>query len=760
MPPCVALGSFFSNFILSNNKTKPCMKRALIFLSIILFHVSFSAAQTVLADFEDQTAGQLKINKDYTGTLFSVKPRIMENPSKSGLNTSNYCVGATNKADADWYKNFLILDLLTPVTITDQNRVLTLLAYRSIQPKEMRIGFNTHEESGQLYQGTLSNDATWERISVDLGERFYGQTLRSIYIILSCNWSDPRSGWGEATYCFDNITLGAGEALPNAQVSVNPAVQYQTISDFGASDCWTADFVGRYFSDTQKKNAAQWLFSQETDTDGNPLGIGLSCWRVNIGAGSSTQGAASNIDDETRRADCFINADGTYDWSRQQGQQWFMQQAKHYGVDHFLLFSNSAPIYYTKNGKANAGGQNISCNLKDDCYDDFAEFLATTTEHFAGEGYNITYVDPVNEPRFDWKDGQEGSPWENTNIARLARELDKSIAKRHLTTKILIPEASSWDLLYSGSGRASKQIEAFFNPNNTSTYVGDLPSMGKVVAGHSYWTFANNADLQNIRQSVADAAAKYNLEVMQTEWSMLDAAPSTSAGFPASYEAATRMDIALYMGKLIHCDLTFAGASAWSYWTAMAQEKYSQKNRFYLIRINAQGDTGDESYGDIKQGGTLTADKNLWVLGQYSRFIRPGYRRIAIDGANEMNALLGSAWLSPDGRQLVCVFVNMSRSMRRIDLSSAEGTLAGARQYVTDSSNDLQRLKGTVDLSAVELSPRSVTTLVVDINGLADIASPSMQAAAPVSSLYDLQGRPASEGAKGVYLKNGKKIIK
>lgn len=733
------------------------MKRAILFLYIILSHASFSAAQTVLADFEDQTAGQLKINKDYTGTLFSVKPRIMENPSKNGLNTSNYCVGATNKADADWYKNFLILDLLTPVTITDQNRVLTLLAYRSIQPKEMRIGFNTHEESGQLYQGTLSGDATWERISVDMGERFYGQTLRSIYIILSCNWSDPRSGWGEATYCFDDITLGADEALPNAQVTVNPSVRFQTISDFGASDCWTADFVGRFFSDTQKENAARWLFSQETDSDGNPLGIGLSCWRVNIGAGSSTQGAASNIADETRRSDCFVNADGTYDWSRQQGQQWFMQQAKQYGVDHFLLFSNSPPIYYTKNGMANAGGQNISCNLKDDCYDDFAEFLATTTEHFATQGYNITYVDPVNEPRFDWKDGQEGTPWENTNIAWLARELDKSIAKRHLTAKILIPEASSWDLLYSGSGRASKQIEAFFNPSNTSTYVGDLPSMGKVVAGHSYWTFANNADLQNIRQNVADEAAKYGLEVMQTEWSMLDAAPSVAAGFPATYEAATHMDIALYMGKLIHCDLTFAGASAWSYWTAMAQEMYGQKNRFYLIRINAQGDTGDESYGDIKQGGTLTADKNLWVLGQYSRFIRPGYKRVEMEGASELNGLLGSAFLSPDGQQLVCVFVNMSRSMRRIDLSTTDGLVGSVRKYVTDSNNDLHFDAGSQELSALELSPRSVTTFVVEVGGLSAIMPPAHRPAAASHAVYDLLGRPSAAQQPGIYLCDGKK---
>lgn len=732
------------------------MKRSsFTWLLATLFCLSVSAQTTLLADFEDGTAGKLKINKDYTGSLFSVKPRVMDNPSKTGINTSEKCVGATNVADADWWKNFLILDLNEPVTIDDSNRILTMLAYRSIQPKEMRIGFNSHEESGQLFLGKLTNDGVWERISIDLAN-FVGKKLSSIYIILSCNWSDPRSGWGEATYCFDDISLGAGEALPPATVTVNTATSYQTIQDFGASDCWTAEYVSDYFK-TDREKAAKWLFSQQIDSNGNPEGIGLSCWRVNLGAGSASQGTSSNIDDETRRAECFLNTDGTYDWTRCDGQQWFMQQAKEYGVDHFLLFSNSAPIYYTKSGKANTNGQDMSCNLKDDCYGDFAEFLASTTKHFVDEGYNVTYIDPVNEPRFEWKDGQEGSPWENSNIAKLVKELDKSITSRNLSTKILIPEASSWDLLYSGTGRAADQIEAFFKSGST-TYVGDLPSVAKVVAGHSYWTFGNNTDLKNIREKVRDKAAEYGVEVMQTEWSMLDAAPSTTAGFPASYEAATKMDIALYMGKLIHCDLTFGNMSGWSYWTTFAQEKYSQKNRFYLIRMNAKGDTGDESYGDVKSDGTLTADKNLWVLGNYSRFIRPGYKRVSVEGAEEMNQLLGSSWISPDNKTLVTVLVNMSRSIRQIDLSLSGNNIESTKVYVTDKDRNLAIDKTMQDPTNMEIPARSVVTTVMnlgDASGIHTVEKPVIND----NKVYTLTGQQTKTPRKGIYIKNGKKYV-
>ena len=550
------------------------------------------------------------------------------------------------------------------------------------------------------------------------------------------------------------MTLGVGAQV----VEVNPAITYQTIADFGASDCWTAEYVGKYFNESEKAKAAKWLFSQNMDANGNPEGIGLSCWRVNIGAGSAAQGSGSNIEDETRRAECFLKEDGSYDWTRQAGQLYFMGEAKKYGVDNFLLFSNSAPVYFTKNGKANANGQSISCNLKDDCYDDFAEFLATTTEHFIGEGYNVTFIDPVNEPQFDWKDGQEGSPWLNYNIAKLAKELDKSIEKRNLKARILIPEASSLDCLYGGSGRATKQINSFFNPSS-SNYVGNLSNMAKTVAGHSYWTYSTNETLVDVRKKVRDAAAEAGVDVMQTEWSMLGDAPDVSTGFPASYEAATKMDIALFMAKIIYTDLAVGNMTAWSYWTAMAQEKWSQKNRFYLIRLNANGDSGVESYGDIKKGGKVAADKNLWTLGNYSRFIRPGYKRVAVEGADDLNGLMCSAYISPDGKQTVCVFVNMSKEKRTVNLSLRNTETGSFKKYVTNITTNLKLDETDSQLSSISLTSRSVTTLVIDNAGDTAVGEIKADTRKGSDKVYDLRGITARNTPQGVYIYKGKATV-
>ena len=117
--------------------------KAFIFSILAMLLTLTAGAQTMLADFENGSTGRLKIGQDYDANLFTVKPKVMDNPNKTGINTSDKCIGATNVANAGWWRNFLILELKTPVTIKDNNCFLTMLAYRSIQPKDMRSGFNS-----------------------------------------------------------------------------------------------------------------------------------------------------------------------------------------------------------------------------------------------------------------------------------------------------------------------------------------------------------------------------------------------------------------------------------------------------------------------------------------------------------------------------------------------------------------------------------------------------------------------------------------
>lgn len=281
-----------------------------------------------------------------------------------------------------------------------------------------------------------------------------------------------------------------------------------------------------------KEKAARLLFSQKFDGAGNPEGIGLSLWRVNLGGGS-LEGDESPIKFPWRGARSFIDPEsGKIDMSRCIGLRYFMEKAKGYGCENFLLFSNTPPIGMTKNSSYHKTEPDFRSNLKEDCYDDFAEYLAEVAKRLSDGGYNIKYISPVNEPSWKWTtDIQEGTPWLNPEIKRLAVELDKSIQKRGLETKIFLPEADSIQNIY-GSERFQKdnpnskedaafnQLYAFFDPASKD-YIGGLKTLARQIGAHSYHTHLKNGQLREVRERAAAESQKYGVEYHQTEWCFL-----------------------------------------------------------------------------------------------------------------------------------------------------------------------------------------------------------------------------------------------
>lgn len=175
----------------------------------------------------------------------------------------------------------------------------------------------------------------------------------------------------------------------------------QTIDGFGASDAWSMNRIGLW-SDSIQQQTADWLFSLKDDDQGQPLGIGLSIWRFNLGAGSSEQGDSSNINLLTR-TECLMRKDGTWDWSRQKGQRRFLQLAKERGVPHFVAFLNSPAVYFTQNGWATNTGRGGTFNLRPDCYEAQAAYIAAAIDSIGRhDGVTIDYVSPVNEPDGSW----------------------------------------------------------------------------------------------------------------------------------------------------------------------------------------------------------------------------------------------------------------------------------------------------------------------------------------------------------------------
>jgi hypothetical protein len=124
--------------------------------------------------------------------------------------------------------------------------------------------------------------------------------------------------------------------------------------------------------------------------------------------------------------------------------------------------------------------------------------------------------------------------------------------------------------------------------------------------------------------------------------------------------------------------------------------------------------------GDLQKGGLARTNKMLWALGNYSFFIRPGYIRIALQGADDLDTLVSSAYLAPDKSCIVAVFVNSSFEIVPVSVSFLQGWDKKTRKvsvYKTDDRTDLANMyepekffQGTEYL----IPPRSLITMLFD----------------------------------------------
>ena len=481
------------------------------------------------------------------------------------------------------------------------------------------------------------------------------------------------------------------EPIP-AVIEIDPSKPYQIIDNFAASDAWSCQFVGSW--PEEKKNAiADLLFSTDTLSNGNPKGIGLSLWRYNIGAGSANQGTGSGIKDEWRRAASFKN-DSNHAKERIDAQNWFLSAAKKRGVQQFLGFFNSPPVYLTANGKAFAvkGQTNINAGH----YKDFADYAVHAISQISNAtGVTFNYISPVNEPQWNWSDGkQEGCPYSNAEISKLIKVFNDELNKNNLSTKIIAPEAADIKYLLDNSDKPAKddQVNSFFNPSS-KLYVGALSLVERSIAYHSYFSTSPFKDAIAVRTKVHQNFSKVKgLKLWQTEYCIL----GDNAGEIDGNKRDLGMDAALYVAKVIYQDIVYANVSAWQWWLAISVYNYKDG----LIYIDRS-----------KTGGNYYDSKILWALGNYSFFVRPGMKRI--EASIIGSGLFVSAFKS--NAATVIVIVNPLSEQRPVTLKKEKSALPADMNlitYVTDANNNLG--KNIVRANELIVPAKSVFSVIVN----------------------------------------------
>lgn len=499
-------------------------------------------------------------------------------------------------------------------------------------------------------------------------------------------------------------------------ISVDLNQEMQTIDGFGASDAWRCQFVGKNWPEEKRKQIADWLFSQEVDDNGNPKGIGLSLWRFYIGAGSTEQGDDSGIADEWRRSECFQNVDGTYDWNKYQGQRWFLRAARDRGVERFLAFSLSAPVHMSKNGKGYSISGDKKMNIKEGMMSAYADYLVESVYNLERlENVKFNYLSPINEPQWDWgKGSQEGTSATNEEMTQFTKLLSDKLQTKGLATTIALGEAGAIEYLYKDKddSRTDNQVEDFWNSSSPYSIAG-LSNVENVITGHSYWSVWPADDAVAQRRMLNDQIKQYgNLKYWQTEYSILESPGASEIPGGNGNMRDLGMQTALFVARIIHNDLTLANASSWSWWTALTRADYKDG----LVYLDDGNSTGSQTKGYCKEDGVAHDSKLMWMLGNWSRFVRPGMKRINVTTPNPdpviaCKDVMVSAFKDDIARKVVLVFVNVGTLNRKYNLENLNLENNALTPYITSETSNLSKV-ADMPTNNIVIPSKSIVTLV------------------------------------------------
>lgn len=530
----------------------------------------------------------------------------------------------------------------------------------------------------------------------------------------------------------------------NKETILDTSTTYQTIEGFGASAAWWSQYVGNW------ENAEDIIGLLYSDKNG----IGLNIYRYNLGGGSEDQ-KDYNLYVSDARTHCFLQPGGTYNWNNDEGAMNSLRMAQGFNPDLKLtLFSNSPPYFMTKNGKTygaltknDDGSASGNSNLDSAQYQAFANYVANCAEHFIDEGYNVTEVSPINEPEWDWSGWFNGDGSQSSNQEGCHWTWSEAL---NFYNNYMVPALTSnaklngkVDLAVWESGQLNHQwlwndlLNNLFSSKDYDSLlfgaikIGDgyakanknIRNYTDVLDTHSYWASTDD------RYAVASQLSGefFGQKVKASEYCQMTNDPSSGVLGHIQAEGSTNgmtIDYGLALADIIYQDLTILNAVEWDWWTGCGKGIYTDS----LVYIN------ENNREDVQ------TSKRLWCLGNYSKFIDEGAKRIKVETASDFGANLKtnqtyawkftddngnvtdsgvdknnyieqSAYLNPDG-SVVIVYINNSDTIEYTSIKNNE--YSAFKSYVTSETMDLKEFQSGDIADNVCIPARSVTTVVLN----------------------------------------------
>lgn len=416
----------------------------------------------------------------------------------------------------------------------------------------------------------------------------------------------------------------------NYTAEIRLDINYQQWEGWGTTLAWWANRVGGA-EESVRHDYANLLFS--------PNGLGLSIVRYNIGGGENPS-YPHHMELRARVPGYKATGASSYDWSQDVNQRRMLEAAKSRIIsDEFIAeaFSNSPPWWMTKSGSV-TGNEQADENLREDMYDEFADYLVTVIKQFK-ENWGVSFrtLSAFNEPSSNyWFFGnrQEGNRMYPRNQEMMIERLFNALRDRGISMGISAPEETSIDLSRDTINSYSQATKDRLVQFNSHSYLGS-DRVGVYIAGRGkrIWNSEHG-----------------------------DGEPT-----------------GMIMSRNILSDIKHLKNRAWVYWQA----------------VECHGGWGmiETDLNDANANlGKYTITKKYYAMAQWSKFIRPGHVIVEINDADSIAAY------DKVGKQLVIVTLNDSSSHKNItyDLSNfavINGTVVG---YRTSESENLYEIDGIV----------------------------------------------------------------
>ncbi len=434
---------------------------------------------------------------------------------------------------------------------------------------------------------------------------------------------------------------------------IAPGNLRQQIDGFGFCEAFHQARNLQSFSDKDKTDILNLMFSPAG-------GMGYSILRNIIGDGGANQktqnGSTESIEPNP----------GEFNWTGDEDQIWMMNEAKKRGCTRFLSSCWSPPAWMKTNNSVENGGE-----LKPAMYQQFADYLATyVLEYKKRYDLDIYAISPTNEPNYTatWASCR----WTGKQLAKFLREnLIPTFAQRGVIAEIVIDEHASW----------------------SDEYINDIlsdPVCDKaihIVAAHAYADTSSSYMPLSTRTGQFNTAMEKGKRIWETEVSVGGKEPNI-----------VNMNDGVYWARVIHTHMIEDNVSAWLYWWGAA----------------VSGSRGSLITLDMK-AKTYQLSKRMFTIGHFARFIRPGFHRVDATPNPNTNTFF-SAYLNPNGKELVCIAINDDAVERPITIQYGNFPATKCLPVRTSNTETHTRLPIVTPTNGsfqVTTAPLSVTTYII-----------------------------------------------